>query len=426
VKTPLVENRARADFLVEQARAQPDASPAPLYDSLRLDRDWLNAYFVLAEQASARMSGAELGRWLMQAWEEHGRGSEPARRFVEEFAGGDPYAALRASAGTLPPGALILRLSADLDVLDLLTCEPTERGSALAFLGRVHRPRLLCTMRDLGDFPASKKTIVEALLKRGKNHRVVVHGSTILATDSRVAGPAIDTLHCRRVLTDLVATRDGGLSSVCEIGTGSGLLLCTLLEALAERRPTFVASDVSEHALALTRRNLERAMQSLDRSGRPRPEVRLSDSPTLLSELAPGSVDLLLANPPFVPERRRDRFNACAGTDMMRDILVDSGPRALSPRGQICVLRSSLSAHLFDAYVRKSGLVALPVGEARRVPLDLREVMGDATWLASLRGPGLEETWADPDFTFWHTIQMFCLVRPARATGHGSQPRNGQ
>ncbi len=139
-----------------------------------------------------------------------------------------------------------------------------------------------------------------------------------------LAGCALDFLrHCP------------GQPAVVDVGTGTGCLACVL--ALRAPRARVVARDISLAALELARANAQALGAAV--------EFEQAD---LLAELAPGSVDLVVANPPYVataecdrlPRTVRDfepRLALDGGADGLRAIsrLVSGAADVLSSDGQL-------------------------------------------------------------------------------------------
>jgi methylase of polypeptide subunit release factors len=397
-----------------------DEAEALALQSLDLDPSWVNSYFVLAQRSE--FAGPALGVYLLDVWRRRGQGDVSASRFIAQFVVGDPYRLPPAWLAAAPEPALVLCMSDDLADLDLLVRDRQRTGDKLAFLGRISGPRLMCSARDHRGLPAQKKTIVEDLVKLGKDHRVVIHRGIFSATDRRVAGPAIDTLHLNAVLLDWLGENTAfseKLRTVCEIGSGSGLLTASLASALGHRDVSFIASDVFGPARRLSQKNLDINLIGQGVAGEGRPSVQIVETPHLLAELDAASVDLLIANPPFIPAFDTGPFDPSAGTELLFDLLAGDGPRILSRHGAIVVLCSSLAIEVLTQALLATKFISFPLGAPRRVPLDVREVVSDPRWLGSLPPSGLVEDWDDPDFTYWHTIQALCLVHEI---GAGWQP----
>lgn len=112
------------------------------------------------------------------------------------------------------------------------------------------------------------------------------------------------------LLLELAADRLAGAGTVLDLGAGSGALALAVANEYPAAR--VIAVERSETALAWLRRNAAERAAAGDRPI----EVVAGDftDPVLLSGLA-GSVDLLLANPPYVPGRIRDQLSVEVGHD---------------------------------------------------------------------------------------------------------------
>lgn len=112
------------------------------------------------------------------------------------------------------------------------------------------------------------------------------------------------------LLIELAADRLAGAGTVLDLGAGSGAIALAVAREYPAAR--VIAVERSDTALAWLRRNAaERA------AGGDRPIEVLADDftdPALLAGLA-GSVDVLLANPPYVPGRIRDQLSAEVASD---------------------------------------------------------------------------------------------------------------
>jgi release factor glutamine methyltransferase len=152
-----------------------------------------------------------------------------------------------------------------------------------------------------------------------------------------------EALACRASSTrdpsSRVETHPGGSAApwrVVDVGTGSGCLAVTL--ALEMPGVDMLATDISERALAVARRNAHR-LGAGDR-------VRFVCM-NLLDGVAPG-LDLIVANPPYVPDRYRSGlssevrdfepaeavFGGRDGFDLIRGLLDQAAAR-LAPGGRL-------------------------------------------------------------------------------------------
>ena len=102
--------------------------------------------------------------------------------------------------------------------------------------------------------------------------------------------PETEELVCRIIAEN---KKRSGLS-VLDIGTGSGAIAVTLAKELPDARVT--ALDVSEGALAVAAGNAERNGVA----------VSFMKSDILSEAPLPGRYDLIVSNPPYVPERDRE------------------------------------------------------------------------------------------------------------------------
>ena len=149
-----------------------------------------------------------------------------------------------------------------------------------------------------------------------------------------------------------------GSFSVLDLGTGSGAVAL----AVARERPESVvtATDSSQKALSIAQENAE----TLGMRGR----IRFLQG-DWLEPVAGEKFDLMLANPPYVAQRDRDRlppelshepeqalFAGADGLDALR-VLVEEGPRALRPGGAIALELAPQQAIWVAGALEDSGLV---------------------------------------------------------------------
>jgi len=168
---------------------------------------------------------------------------------------------------------------------------------------------------------------------------------------------------------------------IADVGTGSGCLAVSL----AYERPhaTLLATDVSEDALAIARRNAERHGVS----GR----IRFART-SFLTDIQ-GPFDLIVANPPYVPRSHqatlspdvRDHEPAVAlfgrgedGLDDVRELLEQSATR-LAPSGRVMMEFGYGQGDAVRAGAERAGLDIVDI---------LRDLQGyERTLIAARRSP---------------------------------------
>lgn len=184
---------------------------------------------------------------------------------------------------------------------------------------------------DLGDTVGKRSAArIESLVEKRIRKRIPVPyllreawlDGERFYVDERVIIPRS---HIAFLLKDLPAPK-----TALDLCTGSACL--AVLAARAFPRARIVASDISAAALAVARRNAGK-----------HPRIRLVRSD--LFDGLPGRFDLILANPPYVPERSMQRLPAeyrhepalalgagSDGLDLVRRILAQAGEH-LSEKG---------------------------------------------------------------------------------------------
>jgi release factor glutamine methyltransferase len=130
---------------------------------------------------------------------------------------------------------------------------------------------------------------------------------------------------------EVLVERQGEALSILDLGTGSGALLCALLDVFPQAQGLGV--DISKEACAVARENLSRCDLA------PRGQVRQGSWEAGL----PGLYDLVVSNPPYIESA------ALAGLDpevRLYDppLALDGGPDGLTAYRDICALLPALVA----------------------------------------------------------------------------------
>ena len=146
-----------------------------------------------------------------------------------------------------------------------------------------------------------------------------------------VLDPRPDTETVVDAALEVMGERQGEALSVLDLGTGSGALLCALLDVFPQAKGLGV--DVSKDACAVARENIARC--ELNQRG----QVRQGSWDAGL----PGPYDLVVSNPPYI------ETGALAGLDpevRLYDpvLALDGGPDGLTAYRDICALLPALVA----------------------------------------------------------------------------------
>jgi release factor glutamine methyltransferase len=149
-------------------------------------------------------------------------------------------------------------------------------------------------------------------------------------------------------LAQLIAQEQAGRAgrTVLDVGTGSGCLALAVARALQPART--VAVDISGEALAVARRNAARYV--------PEVEFQQLDILTTTPSIAPGTLDVLVSNPPYVraSERAQMRDNVLAWEPETALFVPDADPLLFYKR----------LAELALVLLRPGGAVYLEINEA--------------------------------------------------------------
>lgn len=149
-------------------------------------------------------------------------------------------------------------------------------------------------------------------------------------------------------LAQLIAQEQRGRAglTVLDVGTGSGCLALAVAQALRPART--LAVDISEAALAVARRNAARYAPDV--------EFQQLDILAATPTIAPGTLDVLVSNPPYVraSERTQMRENVLAWEPATALFVPDADPLLFYKR----------LAELATVLLRPGGAVYLEINEA--------------------------------------------------------------
>ncbi len=171
-----------------------------------------------------------------------------------------------------------------------------------------------------------------------------------------VLDPRPDTETIIDAALDLLATRQSEPLRILDLGTGSGAILCALLDCFEQA--TGIGIDVSKEACAIARENLNRCEFSS------RGQIRNGS----WEAARPGPYDLIVSNPPYIPTRD------LAGLDpevRLYDpaLALDGGADGLTAYRDICALLPELLSPgglaIFEVGIGQGPDVAALMGAAR-------------------------------------------------------------
>ena len=278
---------------------------------------------------------------------------------------------------------------------------------SIDYLGTTFAPRLASSTDQNAVLPAAKLSKLRHLMRAPRMTRVVHQGALATRCSDGVFGPTIDTLLMGEVLLH-VADRETGLlrrdCSVIELGVGTGHLMSLLAVTAGGRLRTLIGSDVCPKALATAQRNVK--------SARPKGTVprglHLILSDNALKLLSDASVDVVVTNPPYLPERPSQEHGtpsgssttATAGKEIIRQILVDDGVRVLKKDGFVLMVTSTLTKQVLTAAIEDAKALGVAWHHVRLrvlpwVPLDLPEVHENFQWVELLLSEGAEHVQFD-------------------------------
>jgi methylase of polypeptide subunit release factors len=293
-------------------------------------------------------------------------------------------------------------------------------------LGTTFGPRLTAAIDQNGVWPALKLSKLRHLLRSKRDKRIVHQGSVSVRCAEGVFGPSIDSLVLGHLLLRLTSESLAPLSRVqhaAEIGVGTGHLLCMLSAFAKNRIKLLIGSDISRNAIEAAERNLG-ALWSKKRST---PVISLALSRNALSSVRDNYLDLIISNPPYLPEPavqkdtrgRRKGGSAIAGEEVIRHVLVTEGPRVLTQDGLILLVTSTLTKRMLliaqaEANSNGDNWRSVELNTVSWVPLDLPEVQQDPKWIEFLLGEEAEHVMFDadsPDYPLRHGVVVTAYSR---------------
>ncbi len=145
----------------------------------------------------------------------------------------------------------------------------------------------------------------------------------VFQVDKRALIPRPETEVLVRTVLDCAALWDRPSPSVVDLGVGSGCILISL--ALARPAARYLGLDISEEAVLLAKAN-SRALGVADR-------VALLTA-DMADVLDPGTVDLLVSNPPYIPTPVCERLPIHIRDHEPR-LALDGGPDGLQVVAQV-------------------------------------------------------------------------------------------
>ena len=165
--------------------------------------------------------------------------------------------------------------------------------------------------------------------------------------------PREETELLGRAALDLLRDPERSAPRVIDMCCGSGNLACGVAHALP--RAEVWASDLSDDCTEVARRNVAR----LDLADRVRVcQGDLFDA--LRGHGLEGTVDMVVCNPPYIPQRRLDGDRSCLLEHEPR-AAFDGGPYGLSIQQR--VIREAV------AFLRPGGVLLLEIGRGQHRPV---------------------------------------------------------
>ena len=169
-------------------------------------------------------------------------------------------------------------------------------------------------------------------------------------------------------LVDWIVRDEGGAPlRLLDVGTGSGCIAASLAAGMPGAE--VAAADISPQALAVAAENFRRLGVRVD--------LRCADALTDLTEVFPGPFDVVVSNPPYVPEADRESMHAnvrdyepalalfVPDDDPLRfyRAIARAGRRMLRPGGRLYFEIYHLAAEAIRTMLGEEGYTAVTLRE---------------------------------------------------------------
>jgi release factor glutamine methyltransferase len=259
----------------------------------------------------------------------------------------------------------------------------------LQVVAAIEQPRSAFDVwRAVDEASENARNELKSILASG--HKIIYHRGVLVHVDRRhdigVFGPSIDTLLMAEILSrDLLEQgHDSEVANVLEIGTGSGLLSCTVAQNV-KSIGTLFCIDTDSRAVSCTEKNIRTAVT---RPGVSRHRVHYLVAP-FEPDMLRTKFDLVICNPPYIPlpadtsylEKKRSEYIAAVGGTELLFLLIKSLPKILSEDGSALVMLSSVCRSQVIEQLPDDIRADFPLGkEGFEASFDVEAVLDDAKW----------------------------------------------